>query len=169
MIFQHVKRRTGLVKTIMSVSLLLAVSVISATAGDGNAVWLSGDSFEALFKDPDTGMAPNDETLRVGRNFQDFCNRWIGDKNGYALQNVRINTTGGCSVKEYSQCGNAYELRISKAPGSKVYVGTLKYIEKVFRTAAADPSGIRKPENFALAEEVPVTEFFMFRDGQWRY
>ena len=83
MIFQHVKRRTGLVKTIMSVSLLLAVSVISATADDDNAVWMPGDTFEALFKDPDTGMAPNDETLRVGRNFQDFCNRWIGDKNGY--------------------------------------------------------------------------------------
>ena len=169
MFFQNVRRRICLLKTIVILNLLLAFSAISATADDGNAVWLSGDSFEALFKDPDTGMAPNDETLRVGRNFQDFCSRWIGDKNGYALQNVRMKTTGGCSVKEYSQCGNAYELRISKEPGSKVYVGTLKYIEKVFRTAAADTSGIRKPENFALAEEVPVTEFFMFRDGKWRY
>ena len=168
MIFQRVKRQTCFLKTIVSLSLFLAVSAISATADDGNAVWLSGDSLEALFKDPDTGMAPNDETLRVGRNFQDFCNRWIGDKNGYALKNVRIKTTDSCSVKEYSQCGNAYELRITKAPGSKVYVGTLKYIEKVFRTAA-DTSGTRTPENFALAEEVPVTEFFMFRDGQWRY
>ena len=168
MIFQNVKRRTRFLTTIVGLSLLLAVSVISATADDGTAVWLSGDSFEALFKDPDTGKAPNDETLSVGRNFQTFCNRWIGDKNGFALKNVRINTIGGCSVKEYSQCGNAYELRITKAPGSKVYVGTLKYMEQVFRTAA-DTSGTRKPEAFALAEEVPVTEFFMFRDGQWRY
>jgi hypothetical protein len=168
MIFQNVKRRACLLKTIVALNLLLAVTAISATAGDGNAVWLAGDSLQALFKDPDTGMAPNAETLRVGQNFQDFCSRWIGDKNGYALQNVRIKTTDSCTVKEYSQCMDAYELRISKAPGSKVYVGTLKYIEKVFRTAA-DTSGIRKPENFALAEEVPVTEFFMFRDGKWRY
>jgi hypothetical protein len=156
------------VATVLGLNLFLAVSAISATADDGNAVWLPGDTFEALFKDPDTGMAPNDETLRVGRNFQDFCNRWIGDKNGYALKNIRIKTTESCSFKEYSQCGDAYELRISKAPGSKVYVGTLKYIEKIFRTSA-DTSGIRTPENFALAEELPVTEFFMFKDGQWRY
>jgi hypothetical protein len=168
MIFQHVNRWTRFFKTIVSLSLLLAVSAISATADDCTAVWVPGDTFEALFKDPDTGQAPNDETLRVGKNFQDFCNRWIGDKNGYALKNVCIKTIGGCSVKEYSQCGNAYELHITKPPGSKVYVGTLKYIEKVFRTEA-DTSGIRKPENFALAEEVPVTEFFMFRDGKWRY
>ena len=168
MIFQRVKRRTRFVVTIVSLNLLLAVSAISATADDGNAVWLSGDSFEALFKHPDTGEAPNDETLRVGKHFQDFCNRWIGDKNGYALKNVRIKTTDSCSFKEYSQCGNAYELRISKAPGSKVYVGTLKYIEKIFRTPV-DTSGIRKPENFALAEEMPVTEFFMFKNGQWCY
>ena len=168
MIFQNVKWRIRFFTTIVSLNLLLAVSAISATADDGTAVWLSGDSFEALFKDPDTGKAPNEETLSVGRNFQTFCDRWIGDKNGYSLQNVRIKTTGSGSVKEYSQCGNAYELRITKAPGSKVYVGTLKYMEKVFRTAA-DTSGTRKPEAFALAEEVPVTEFFMFRDGQWSY
>lgn len=168
MIFQNVKRWKCLLKTIVCLCLLLAVSAISATADDCTAVWLPGDTFEALFKDPDTGQAPNDETLSVGRNFHAFCNRWIGDKNGYALKNVRIKTIGGCNVKEYSQCGNAYELHITKAPGSKVYVGTLKYIEKVFRTDA-DTSGIRTPENFALAEEVPVTEFFMFRDGQWRY
>jgi hypothetical protein len=168
MIFQHVKRQTCLIKTIVGLNLLLAFTAINAAAGDGNAVWLAGDSLQALFKDPDTGMAPSAETLRVGQNFHDFCSRWIGDKNGYALQNVRIKTTDSCSVKEYSQCGNAYELRISKAPGSKVYVGTLKYVEKVFRTPV-DTSGIRKPENFALAEEVPVTEFFMFRDGKWRY
>ena len=79
MVFQNVRRRACLLKTIVSLNLLLAVSAISAAADDGNAVWLSGDSFEALFKDPDTGMAPNDETLRFRRNFQDFCNRWIGD------------------------------------------------------------------------------------------
>jgi hypothetical protein len=167
-IFQNVKQRTRFLTTIVGLSLLLAVSAISATADDGTAVWLSGDSFEALFKDPDTGMVPNDETLSVGRNFQTFCNRWIGDKNKYSIQNVRIKTTGSGSVKEYSQCGNAYELRITKAPGSKVYVGTLKYIEKVFRTGA-ETSGKGMPEAFTLAEEVPVIEFFMFRDGQWRY
>jgi hypothetical protein len=168
MFFQHVKRRALFFTTIVSVNLLLAVTAINATADDCTAVWLPGDSLEAFFKHPDTGKAPDDETLRVGKHFQDFCNRWIGDKNGYALKNVRIKTTGGCSVKEYTQCGNAYELHITKPPGSKVYVGTLKYIEKVFRTDA-DTSGIRTPENFAVAAEVPVIEFFMFKDGQWRY
>jgi len=168
MVFQYVKRRTCLLRTIVSLNLLLAFSVISATADDSTAVWLSGDSLQALFKDPDTGMAPNDETLSVGKNFQDFCNRWLGDKNGYALKNIRIKTIDSCSFKEYTQCGKAYELRVTKAPGSKVYVGTLKYIEKVFRSAA-DASGIRMPENFALADEVPVTEFFIFRDGKWCY
>jgi hypothetical protein len=49
-----------------------------------------------------------------------------------------------------------------------VYVGTLKYIEKVYRTPA-EPSAQAAPESFQVAMEVPVTEFFMYIDGQWRY
>ena len=168
MIFQHGKRRTRFFMTILSLNLLLAVSAISAMADDGNAVWLSGDSLQNFFKDPDTGNAPNDETLRVGQNFQDFCNRWIGDKNGYALQNARIKTTGSCSVKEYSQCTDAYELRITKAAGSSVYVGTLKYIEKVLQTDTGK-SAAAGSAAFAVVKEMPVTEFFMYKNGKWCY
>lgn len=168
MIFKHGKRLTRFLMTMLSLNLLLAVSATSATSGDCTAVWLSGDSLQNFFKDPDTGNAPNDEALRVGRNFQDFCNRWIGDKNGYALQNARMKTTGSCSVKEYSQCGNAYELRITKAPGSNVYVGTLKYIEKVLQKDAQKPSP-GGSESFAVVNEMDVTEFFMYKDGKWRY
>ncbi len=154
---------------IIAVGLLAGFSVISAAAAsDNTAVWVPGDSLQGFFSDPDSKAAPSKETLRVGRNFKDFCSRWIGNKNDYARKNMRTKKAGSSNVKEYSQCSDAYELRVTKAENSHVYVGTLKYIEKVFRTKP-DTSGKRKPEAFALAEQVPVTEFFMYIDGKWRY
>ena len=169
MIFQQVKSFKVFLIMIISGSLFLTVSVVSSvTASDNTAVWVPGDSLQGFFSDPDSDAAPNKETLRVGSNFKDFCNSWIGNKNDYALKNVRIKKAGSCNVKEYSQCSDAYELRVTKAENSHVYVGTLKYIEKVFRTDA-DTSGKGMPETFAVAQEVPVTEFFMYIDGKWRY
>lgn len=140
----------------------------SAAAADTTAVWMRESGSQAVFTSPDSGVAPCAETQRVGRSFYDFCSRWIGSKNGYSMKNMRIQTLDACLVKEYSQCADAHEIRISKAPGSSVYVGTLKYIEKVYRTPA-EPSALGAPETFAVAMEVPVTEFFMYIDGQWRY
>jgi len=167
MIFQYVKRPRNFFVIIITLCLMVTFSGISrSAASDTSAVWVSGDSLQGFFSDPESDKAPNKETLLVGRNFKDFCNRWIGNKNDYAVKNVRIKKSGSCNVKEYSRCCDAYELKVTKAENSHVYVGTLKYIEKVFRTNA-DASG--KPEAFALAQEVPVTEFFMYIDGKWRY
>ena len=167
MIFQEVKRPRAFLAIIITICLMAAFSCVSsAAASDNCAVWVPGDSLQGFFSDPDSNKAPSKETLRVGRSFKDFCNRWIGNKNDYAVKNVRIKKSGSCNVKEYSRCSDAYELKVTKAANSHVYVGTLKYIEKVFRTNAAE-SG--KLEAFAVAQEVPVTEFFMYIDGQWRY
>jgi len=152
-----------------SISLLAAFSALSsAIASENAAVWVPGDNLQGFFSDPDSDAAPSKEALKVGRNFKDFCSRWIGNKNDYARKNKRTKKAGSCNVKEYSQCSDAYELRVTKAENSHVYVGTLKYIEKVFRTEA-ETSGKSKPEAFALAAQVPVTEFFMYIDGKWRY
>ncbi|MBM4309925.1 MAG: hypothetical protein FJ119_03115 [Deltaproteobacteria bacterium] len=151
-----------------AIVLASCVSAGRAVAADTTAVWMPESGAQAVFTAPDTGGAPCAETQRVGRSFYDFCSRWIGSKNGYSLKNIRIQTMDACRVKEYSQCADAYEIRITKAPGSSVYVGTLKYIEKVYRTPAG-PTAPGTPESFQVAMEVPVTEFFMFIDGQWRY
>ncbi len=148
--------------------LTVCAAAGSEAAGDTTAVWVPASGAQAVFTTPDSGAAPCAEAQRVGRSFYDFCNRWIGSKNGYSLQNVRILTTEACRMKEYSQCEDTQEIRVSKAPGSPVYVGTLKYIEKVYRTPA-DPAAQGTPESFQVAMEVPVTEFFMYIDGQWRY
>jgi hypothetical protein len=140
----------------------------SDAADDAAAVWVPESGTQAVFTTPDSGAAPCAEAQRVGRSFYDFCSRWIGNKNGYSIQNVRIQTTDACRFKEYSQCADPHEIRITKAPGSPVYVGTLKYIEKVYRTPA-EPSAPGTPESFQVAMEMPVTEFFMYIDGQWRY
>jgi hypothetical protein len=152
-----------------SLSLLAAFSALSsATASENAAVWVPGDSLQGFFSDPDSDAAPSKEALKVGRTFKDFCNSWIGNKNDYSIKNVRTKKAGSSNFKEYSQCGDAYELRVTKAENSHVYVGTLKYIEKVFRTDTG-ASGKSKPSAFALAAQVPVTEFFMYIDGKWRY
>ena len=169
MIFQQVKRCIVSLIMIVSVSSLpMILGISSAIARDNTAVWVPGNSLQGFFSDPDSDAAPSKETLRVGQNFKDFCNSWIGNKNSYSLKNVRVKTTNSCNVKEYSQCSDAYELKVTKSENSHVYVGTLKYIEKVFRTDAG-ASGRGKPESFAVAQEVPVTEFFMYIDGKWRY
>ena len=154
---------------LLSLISFFSVSVIStSSASDNTAVWVSGDNLQGFFSGADSEQAPSKEACKVRRQFYDFCNNWIGSKNNYSLKNVQTKTTGNSCVKEYSQCGDAYELRITKAPGSTVYVGTLKYVEKVFQ-ADAGTSSKGKPENFAVAREVPVTEFFMFKDGKWLY
>ena len=169
MISQRIQSRGNFLMMILSVAVLVVFSAITAAhASDHTSVWVSGDSLQGFFSGADSEEIPCKEVCQVRRKFYDFCNGWIGSKNNYSLKNVQIKTTGNSCVKEYSQCGDAYELRITKAPGSSVYVGTLKDIEKVFRAGAA-ASGTGKPEDFALAAEVPVTEFFMFKDGKWRY
>jgi hypothetical protein len=169
MIFKQFKRHTVFFAMVISLSLLVAFSTLSsATASENAAVWVPGDSLQGFFSDPDSDAAPSKEALKVGRTFKDFCNRWIGNKNDYSIKNVRTKKAGSGNVKEYSQCGDAYELRVKKAENSHVYVGTLKYIEKVFRTDTGT-SGKSKPEAFVVAQEVPVTEFFMYIDGKWRY
>lgn len=157
-----------LMMIVSAVALVFFSAAGAAVASEHSAVWLSGDKLQGFFADRDCNKAPSKEALSVGKNFKDFCSRWIGNKNDYARKNVRIKKSGGCNVKEYSRCSDAYELKVTKAENSHVYVGTLKYIEKIFRTDA-DTSGKGMPETFAVAQEVPVTEFFMFIDGQWRY
>jgi len=151
---------------VCTIGLLMALAPVdNADARDGTAVCKPGKNDQALFLDPDSGKMASPEECRVGKKFFDFCNRWLGSKNGYAMQNMRVKKTGS---KEYSQCGDAYELRITKAEGSSVYVGTLKYIEKVFRAPDGQP-GKAGSAPFAVAKEVPVTEFFMFKNGKWCY
>jgi len=140
----------------------------NADAADGTAVCKPGKGNQPLFLDPDSGKMASPEECRVGRKFFDFCSRWIGSKNGFAMKSAGNKTNGSTIIKEYSQCGDAYELRITKAKGSNVYVGTLKYIEKVFR-APDGQAGKTGSAPFALAQEVPVTEFFMFKNGKWCY
>jgi hypothetical protein len=170
MMFPHSLPCTRGFKIVFCVLVLTACAAAgSAAADDTSAVWVPESGSQAVFCSPESGGAPPcAEAQRVGRSFYDFCNRWIGSKNGYSLQNIRIQTTDTCRVKEYSQCADTQEIRITKAPGSSVYVGTLKYIEKVYRTPA-DPSAQGAPEAFKVAMEMPVTEFFMYIDGQWRY
>ena len=168
-IFQYVKADKRFLTMIFGLILLFSVSlIVPAAASDQKAVWVSGDSLQGFFSGSDSKEAPSKEACQVRRTFYDFCSNWIGSKNNYSIKNVQIKTTGNSCVKEYSQCGDAYELRITKAPGSSVYVGTLKYVEKIFQ-ADANASGKDKPENFAVAREFPVTEFFMFKDGKWLY
>jgi len=148
--------------------VLLCTAAVSDAADDTSAVWVPQSGAQAVFCSPEAGGAPPcAEAQKVGRSFYDFCSRWIGSKNGYSMQNMRVVTTEACPVKEYSQCADAHEIRICKAPGSSVYVGTLKYIEKVYRTPGPVAPGT--PESFQVAMEMPVTEFFMYVDGQWRY
>lgn len=169
MVFHNDKYNLYFLIMVISISIFLLTSARSAAvASDGTAVWVSGGNLQGFFSGADSKDAPSKEACQVRRQFYDFCNNWIGSKNNYAIKNVQIKRTGTCSVKEYSQCGDAYELRITKAPGSTVYVGTLKYVEKVFQ-ADAGASDKGKPERFAVAREVPVTEFFMFKDGKWLY
>lgn len=161
--------RTRSIGPLLFFLLALLLYTVPAAASDLVAVWVPESGDRAVFAAPDASCAePGAEAQRVGRNFYDFCSRWIGSKNGYSLQNIRTLKTGDCCLKEYSQCTDTQEMRITKAPGSPVYVGMLKYVEKVYRTPAeASPQG--REQSFMVAEERPVTEFFMYIDGQWRY
>ena len=150
---------------VLGLALLLA-PLDRAGAGD-TAVCKPGKSEQKLFIDPDSGKLASPEECRVGSKFYDFCNRWLGNKNGFASKNVRVKKEGNSCFKEYSRFDDAYELKITKTPGSPFYVGTLKYIEKVFRTTG-QPAG-PGAESFALVDEVPVTEFFMFKNDKWCY
>jgi len=153
---------------LMSAFLLFTVPAVAA-AEDLVAVWVPESGDRAVFAAPDPSFAePGAEAQRIGRDFYDFCSRWIGNKNGYSLQHMRSQTIDACRFKEYSQCMDTQEIRITKTPGSPVYVGTLKYIEKVFRAVEA-PSAYGQEQSFVVAEERPVTEFFMYIDGQWCY
>ena len=168
MIFQ----RLIILETVSSIALC-AMFIVFLTAGSvaasgQSAIWVAGDKLQGFFADRECSKAPSKEALSVGKGFKDFCSRWIGSKNGFAMKSAGNKTNGSTIIKEYSQCGDAYELRITKAKGSNVYVGTLKYIEKVFRAPDGQP-GKAGSAPFAVAKEVPVTEFFMFKNGKWCY
>jgi hypothetical protein len=145
---------------------LLSTAAGSATAEELAAVWVPESGAQAVFAAQHPGALLCDEKQRFCRNFYDFCSRWIGNKNSYALKNIRF--TSADNSREYSQCADAHEIRVTKAKDSPIYVGTLKYVEKIYRSSgnAPVPGG---PETYVVATEVPVTEFFMFIDGQWRY
>ena len=132
-------------------------------------VWIVISSVFPVFFLPAT-CAVEDNEVEV--SFRQFSQKWMNslqEREEGNKKNLTCKKVKNYYRVEYTGYSSAHSVTVKKTDYKKTpYIGILRYKEKKFVCHAITFEGaLRGP--FTVVYECPVTELFIFSDGEWHY
>ncbi len=101
--------------------------------------------------------------------FRDFCKMLIQTKSAHSKANI-ISTHSECGfVAKYKTFGPDFEIEVKRNGNVyRSYIGILTYRETKFKSIG-DTHDTAVNGLFSRAYDYPVTEIFLYMNGEWHY
>lgn len=109
------------------------------------------------------------EHTAIEQSFQTFCRGWLDASHKYNDKALAWQHINGAYEATFTKCSSDYQFYVKKTESAAApFIGVLKYRE--YNCVASTPCLNQQSNHLVrVVDECPVTEIFMFKNGQWQY